>query len=511
MSSTTKHHRITSFLFCFIVCFVAFFLLTSTIWLKKEFGEVTIEQILYHLQYGAEGLEGADKSIIEAFIRKCLLTPLLLSLLASLVIHDFRKNIMRIFWQLIGKITAFLKRFDLIQKILSMRPHFLLLSFSAIYALNQFSFFSYAWDAISPNGVDFYEQYYVSPSQVTITTDNPRNLLLIYVESLESTYADKNIFEENLLNSISPETLNGISFEKQRQIPGTGWTMAGIVATQCGVPLRPSFGGGWDRKNAATEITSLFLPGIQCLGDILKKQGYKNVFMGGASLGFAGKGNFLKTHGYDETYGRDEFNQTDLAKLAQNHWGIFDDVLLGEAKKKLDVLENGSQPYNLTLLTLDTHGPAGSFSKTCHDQGAIAFNDIIRCTSNMLAELVSYMDTKGYLENTTVVIMGDHLVMENTLSKKLKRAQQHYIFNTYLAKNFTLTKNRDEITHVDHLPTILDSMNLKVDGGKLGLGVSGFYNGSTLDYKERFKLLNQNATKKSKKYLSFWSNNKGDN
>lgn len=507
MYLNSKCYKFLELALSILVYFVAFFIITTVIWLKKEFGEVTIDQILYHLQYGAEGLADADQEIIKAFINKCLIRSLFFAVITAVLMHDLRKNL--IAWIKKSKefLVSFFMQNRLGHKFFSIRPQYLLLSAAVIYSLVKFSVFSYAWDNLLPNSKDFYAENYISPKQAKLTTVGiPRNLLLIYVESLESTYDNKEIFRENLVHSISTETLGGISFNKQRQIPGTGWTMAGIVSTQCGIPLRPSFGGGGNRtNNTSTEGKKAFLPNIICLGDILKEKGYKNIFMGGASLEFAGKGNFFKSHGYQETYGRDEFDKVSTGRLAQNHWGIFDDVLLDEARKKIDFLEKSQQPYNLTLLTLDTHGPGGSFSQTCLKRGAVKFPDIVRCTSDMLSELVTYMENQGYLEHTTVVIMGDHLIMENTVSKKIQKISERFIFNTYVVRNMDLVKKRDEILHVDHLPTILDSMNIKVEAGKIGLGISGFYDEKNMNPQQRFDLLNAFATKSSDKYLSFWT------
>jgi phosphoglycerol transferase len=58
---------------------------------------------------------------------------------------------------------------------------------------------------------------------------------VIYVESLEQGYSSKAVFGHDLLEPLNG--LQGSSFADYQQVPGTGWTIAAIVATQCGVPL----------------------------------------------------------------------------------------------------------------------------------------------------------------------------------------------------------------------------------------------------------------------------------
>ena len=39
-----------------------------------------------------------------------------------------------------------------------------------------------------------------------------------------------------------------------------------------------------------------FLPNAKCLGDVLKENDYKNIFINGVSLNFVGTGLFFKNH-----------------------------------------------------------------------------------------------------------------------------------------------------------------------------------------------------------------------
>lgn len=82
--------------------------------------------------------------------------------------------------------------------------------------------------------------------------------------------------------------------------------------------------------------------------------------MGGASLEYAKKGNFFRSHQYHEVYGREEWQRlkifsSDFHKLGG--WGLYDDSLFRQAKDKVLELHKTKQPFNLTMLTVDTHMP----------------------------------------------------------------------------------------------------------------------------------------------------------
>lgn len=487
----------------FLIFFIGTFVFLSTKWVTKNFGEVTIDQIIYHLTFGADNLLDSDKKLVEDFYSYCVYKSLFFTFLIFLI-HNYHQQIRRLF-RAIADYLAQKHYYQKLSSFLSAIPlSVAFLMFAILFASFKYSAFSYIKDQLGNFGEDFYATHYIDPDSVQLKEDNPKNLILIYVESLESTYQDANLFETNLIESVQTSQIGGISFAKQRQLPGTGWTMAGITASQCGVSLKPKIGGGDKFKNRILEDMDTFLPNIKCLGDILKTHHYKNVFIGGASLKFAGKGQFFQTHGYDETYGREEFIEMNHHKIPVNNWGIYDDDLLNFAKHKIDELASQPRPYNLTLLTLDTHQPEGHLSQTCSHRGVKEFKGIVRCTAEMIAELNRYMNEKGYSKDTTIVIMGDHLVMMNPEFKNIIKSPNRFVFNNYISPDTSLKKNRDEFVHFDHLPTILDSIGLKVEGGRLGLGLSGFYEGALPPLKNRFEELNKNVLRASARYQDFW-------
>ena len=82
------------------------------------------------------------------------------------------------------------------------------------------------------------------------------------------------MFGENLIELISPKNLNGKSFKSFYETRYTNWTIAAIVATQCGIPLKPMSIFNTKKKGKHQKhVFGLkhFLPNIKCLGDILKE------------------------------------------------------------------------------------------------------------------------------------------------------------------------------------------------------------------------------------------------
>lgn len=247
-----------------------------------------------------------------------------------------------------------------------------------------------------------------------------------------------------------------------------------------------------------------FLGKAVCLSDLLAQRGYRNVFMGGAASSFAGKDKFLRQHHYHEIYGKDEWLQRGASESTMNGWGLYDADLFREAKARLRELSASKQKFHLSLLTVDTHEPAGMLSAQCAQQGyAGSFDGIVSCTAAAVADFVRYAERNGYLENTNVVIVGDHLSRKNPLSPQLAQMPRRTIFNAFLAHDAPVP-NRAQLLHFDLLPTIMEFIGYQVPGGRLGLGYSGFNAHRRMPPPERLAAMERDLLNRSSEYLALW-------
>ncbi|MBF3375225.1 phosphoglycerol transferase I, partial [Leptospira borgpetersenii serovar Arborea] len=113
-----------------------------------------------------------------------------------------------------------------------------------------------------------------------------------------------------------------IDFSHTAQLPGTDYTIASMVASQCGIPLFAPFDG------TASASMSSFFPQNVVVGPIVKNSGDENYVIEGANLRFAGKDVFLKSHGFDHLYGAEELKNTVADPAYRNDWGFYDDTVL---------------------------------------------------------------------------------------------------------------------------------------------------------------------------------------
>jgi phosphoglycerol transferase len=308
-----------------------------------------------------------------------------------------------------------------------------------------------------------FQKYYLEPSINKITNET-KNLVFIYAESLERTYFDETIFP-GLITGLRELESKSTYFTNIREASGTGWTIGGMVASQCGIPLFAPAGGN---SMAGMDV---FLPSAVCLGDLLHDQGYNLTYYGGAELVFGGKGKFYSTHKFDLIAGRDELLPFLADKSYISGWGLYDDSLIDLAYKRFVELSELDENFVLFLLTLDTHHPNGHPSKSCqgiiYQDGSNPMLNAVACSDYLITEFVEKIMESPYGERTIVVVLSDHLALRNTAYNDLTKRERKNLFMIIEPKVNKPTKVEKLGSALDIAPTILPFLGYE---GFIGLG-----------------------------------------
>lgn len=422
-------------------------------WIRFRFGKITFDQLVLHLPLGNQ--EATQASLVWEGLAVCLLVPL------ALVYGGYR------LWQRRATPAAIPRRARWRRAAPPLAAATALGVLLTVAGVPQ-----YAIAELDPHTV---APYYVTPSVTGLTTDTgkPLNLITIYLESMEETYADPALFGSDLLSELDTATADWQRIDSFDQYPGGGWTMAGIVSTQCAIPLKSRLLVAGVNPNDFGESVDSYLPGTTCLGDLLAEQGYRTTWLGGAHTTFAGKSTFLREHGVQTVLGREHWEAQGASPADISIWGMSDLRLFEKAREQLAELRSQSQPYYLGLLTLDTHEPAGVFP-SCSTDDEVAMATAIRCSTRALAGFLNDLAAEGVLEDTVVVVMGDHLkataeggdfatVLDQT-------PQRHVVFR--VSSPEPVTFGRQQADQLSVLPTLLELVGFQVPQGRAGLGVS---------------------------------------
>ncbi|WP_043441209.1 LTA synthase family protein [Arthrobacter sp. L77] len=330
-------------------------------------------------------------------------------------------------------------------------------------------------------------EYHVDP--IVTSDEQKRNLVLIYLESGEATLADDQLFEKDAFASLkdATEAADGWrSIDDLQQYRGGGWTMAGLASTQCGFPLKG--GGPAGSSGSPNELgndVDSYLGGATCLGDVLEEHGYTSVFLGGANASFAAKETFLRSHGYSAVKDLAHWRAAgEPVTSFRSDWGLSDQRLLARAREEIDALHAGAEatgePFNLSVLTLDTHEPVHVYDY-CPVDTQNELTSVFACSMTEVAGFVEYMEEKGYLEDTAVVIMGDHLKHMNASDDFHEQLDDHpnrTIFNRIWVPGTTGDAGdgalRPGVDQLNLYPTVLEAAGLTLKDRQAGLGVSAF-------------------------------------
>lgn len=450
-----------------ILLFITMFLTFAYLWAQATFGNIGMEEIVFHLNMPLKGTP--HEMFLDFFLKVICLTVLFGSIAAyALTLSKWvRKNI--VVFTVVSSI------------VLSMWTIGLL-----YIANNAFGFTEYMQDRSEASS--FIAEHYVDPDGVNLTFPNEkRNLICIYVESAESSLQDKangGGFDINYIPEMTALAQQNISFSQNNFMigasvaPYSNWTIAALVAETAGIPLKLA---NTDNLGAKMGEYDDFLPGVISLGDILKNADYQNYFMAGSDFDFGGRTEYFTQHGDYEIW--DYYTAIENEKIPSDYyewWGFEDKKLYEYAKEELLKIAADDKPFNFSLLTVDTHFEDGYVCPDCNlmEEGG-RYANVWRCASRQLDEFVTWIQQQDFYKNTTIVILGDHLTMDVDFFDNI--VVDRGVYNTFI--NTTIEpineKNR-KFTTMDFFPTVLAAMGVEIEGNRLGLGTNLFSEKSTI-------------------------------
>ncbi|MBP3873363.1 MAG: LTA synthase family protein [Lachnospiraceae bacterium] len=355
------------------------------------------------------------------------------------------------------------------------------------------------------------EDNYADPKSVKLTfPEKKRNLIYIFLESMEVSYSDKKsggLFDTNYiprLTKLSEENENFSGKDKTvldggNSLKYTTWTMGGMFAATSGLPLKIPLelkGVGTNFMNTQTS----FFSDLTCLGDILEAEGYDMNMSFGSDATFGGRRLCFTEHGNFNFY--DWKHYTTNGELPSDYkvwWGFEDEKLFNFAKDRLTQLGEGDKPFDFTMLTVDTHYPDGYVCDLCGDEYDTQYANVIKCSDNQVADFVEWCQQQPWYENTTIVLSGDHPTMNKEFCSSASYDYRRKVYTAYI--NAPITPERDdyrEFATVDNFPTTLAALGVEIEGNRLGLGTNLFSSEDTLVERDGLDFVNTELQKASK-------------
>lgn len=492
-----KRRRLISILSVVLV-FIGLLLLKVAEWVPNSFGDIPFEQVIFHIMVP---MKGTDTAVFDQFVTYCLPVPCIVSglLLICFILKDW-------------KLTCDIKNgeFKYIRNnvliIITSVACLFVYGFGIVDCVHAIGFDEYLYNISHPSTI--YEDYYVDSASVKYTfPEKKRNLVYIFLESMETTYEDKDnggAFEESLIPELTLLANQNLTFENNDKsnngflVPAmSGWTAAAMVGQTSGVPLNTPAGANGYLSDMS------FLPGAYTLGDILAANGYQNELLLGSEAEFGGREYYFKLHG--------NYNIVDYNTAIENGWinkdyrvwwGYEDLKLFDYAKIELTKLAESGQPFNFNMLTADTHFVGGYPCSECEDLYGDQYSNVIRCSSKHVTELVKWIQEQDWYDNTTIVIAGDHKSMDNEWFKDIEDSgYNRKCYYTFINSAIMPTSQKSrKISTYDLFPTTVASLGITFDSDRLGLGTNLFSDTPTIVEKIGFKKMDKQITQHSNYY-----------
>lgn len=439
----------------------------SVRWMFATWTNLSMDELVYHL---TAPLDGTNTDMIWDYVRVCAVPTILVIFFLILILIAWRKK----------------------EKVHLFRGIINLVALVGIIVM-----LGYTWtelgvgDYLKDQNTEskFIGDEYVDPTDVEVVfPEQKRNLSYIFLESMETTYSDVDdggAFDENVIPELTEIAQTNEDFSGADpklnggySLAGTTWTMGAMFAQTSGLPLNISISAN------DMDTQDSFFPGVTTLGDILSDAGYTQTLLIGSEAQFGGRKLYFQEHG---NYEMEDYSYAIENGLIPSDykvwWGYEDQKLFEFAKEKLLQLSQGDEPFNLTMLTVDTHFEDGYVCEQCPTEYDTQYSNVMACSSRQVGEFLKWIQQQDFYENTTIVISGDHPTMDSDYCAEIDQEGNYdrRVFTAYInAAAYAQDQQERTYSTFDNFPTTLAALGVQIDGDRLGLGTNLFSGTKTL-------------------------------
>ena len=469
-------------IFCIVIVALASFLFAIALFLKNVYGNMEFEAIWFTIRYAKGGLavediiQGTEYTLIFlAMAGYICLKPVKCILYDKVTVRDTRAG---------GSYTLTMTgKKRAMHAVLSV---LMLVACCAFFCI-QTNFAEYMKLKLGKS--DIYESYYVKPDDSVITfPENKRNLIFIFIESMENTYASKEAGGSQDKNYISELTTlaaskDSVNFSNTELLGGASVFVPAITNTQ---------GSTVAQTTGISLITKLFpigaaedYPSFRRLEDVMHDNGYRQIYIEGSKGEFSMYDQYVARYEDSTLYDRVAIVDKGYASEDGDYiwkWGIEDRKLFDVTKQLVTDAATGDKPFFVTMYTMDTHSfESGHRCVLCDESIDNAYLASVDCASRQVAEFVSWVQDQPFYENTTIVLVGDHLGNEKATEADIADGYVRTTYNCFInpAKEPANSKNRI-FSSLDMFPTTISAIGAQIKGDRLGLGTDLFSGTETL-------------------------------
>ena len=328
------------------------------------------------------------------------------------------------------------------------------------------------------------------------------NLIFIQMEAVESFCIGTTINGKEITPNINKLLNNAYRFDLYDQIKNGSSSDCDLMMMTSQFPMTKAINFNYFPKSE-----------YHSLAEELKLEGYNTLYINGANHSEWGyKDVETTTMGFD----RDIYDIPGEKKIVGY---IADECLLDLAYSEIMNLNAKENKYYTHLVLCSSHFPYPKDENNIYELGLKGMGNVgnyielVHYVDKCVGEFLDKLDSEGILENTTVVLTGDHGGIHRFMPHKANKQAKKYAFigtsDDYKVPYIVYNKNLDkqQITtiggQVDALPTLAYMYDLKFNykDGRIFMGRNLLKTNLNYAYLNNGKLKGT-LTKEEKKILS---------
>ena len=321
----------------------------------------------------------------------------------------------------------------------------------------------FGYDNAAKSFREFYSEKNESKTNEYTNIFKDRNVIVIHAESMQNVALNTSFNGNEVTPNVNRLKNEGIYFSNY-YAQASGGTSSDSEFT-FSTSLLPVTNGAvaisyWNRE-------------YETLQKLLKKDGYRTISMHANTGDFWNRNNFHKKLGYDKFYSKQDYNIDEVIGL-----GLSDKSFFKQSVEKLKKEKEENGKFMATMIMLSNHTPFDDLDKygefdvdikeqvtKTNENGEEVTEDVsypymegtklgnyfksVHYADSALGELVNELDEAGLLENTILVIYGDH-------DAKLPKKDYVRLYNYDKTTDGIVDKTSEGYTSVDYYKYELD-------------------------------------------------------
>lgn len=280
----------------------------------------------------------------------------------------------------------------------------------------------FGYDNAAKTFREFYSEKEENKTNEYTNIFKDKNVIIIHAESIQNVALNTSFNDEEVTPNLNRLKSEGIYFNNY-YAQASGGTSSDSEFT-FSTSLLPVTNGAvaisyWNRE-------------YETLQKLLKNEGYRTISMHANTGDFWNRNNFHKKLGYNKFYSKQDYNIDEVIGL-----GLSDKSFFTQSVEKLKKEQEENGKFMATLIMLSNHTPFddldmyGEFDvdikesvTNTNENGEEVVEEVsypymegtklgnyfksVHYADSALGELVTQLDESGLLENTVLVIYGDH-------------------------------------------------------------------------------------------------------